>query len=151
MAKVKFMVTFSFPEYSGRTIYKSTFEKKIKELLKHDKDKVEVIELNHSKMELIERTTTIPNLGTIKSFGLSQNNHDAACQMLKDDISTMDNLGLHEVDDELVNVWISDAHANLETEYAEFLRVALANNAAIYTLVDLTIPQEIGDIAFYRA
>lgn len=99
----------------------------------------------------MERTTTIPNLGTIKSFGLSQNQHDAACQMIKDYAYTIPNLGLREVDDELVNVWISDAHANLQTEYAEFLRVALANGATIYTLVDLNIPQEIGDIAFYRA
>jgi hypothetical protein len=43
--KVKFEVTFEFPEYSGRTIYKSRLESKVRELLKHDRDKVSVVEI----------------------------------------------------------------------------------------------------------
>jgi len=43
--KVKFEVTFEFPEYSGRTIYKARVESKLRELLKHDRDKVSVIEI----------------------------------------------------------------------------------------------------------
>jgi len=43
--KVKFEVTFEFPEYSGRTIYKQRLESKVRELLKHDRDKVSVVEI----------------------------------------------------------------------------------------------------------
>ena len=47
MRQVKFEVTFSFPEYSGRTIYKSSLERKVRELLRYDKDKVDVTEITN--------------------------------------------------------------------------------------------------------
>lgn len=46
MAKlVKFEVTFSFPEYGGRTMYESRLKNKVSELLKYDKESVEVREI----------------------------------------------------------------------------------------------------------
>ena len=45
MRTVKFEVTFGFPEYSGRTIYKQRLENKVRELLKYDKDTVNVVEI----------------------------------------------------------------------------------------------------------
>lgn len=46
---VKFEVTFSFPEYSGRTMYESRLKNKVSELLKYDKDSVEVREIKKTK------------------------------------------------------------------------------------------------------
>ena len=51
----------------------------------------------------------------------------------------------------MANVWIADAHSEGNTEYAEFLRKALAENAELYTLTDHLgeFSQPIGEVAVF--
>jgi len=67
-------------------------------------------------------------------------------------IDEHDGYSVEEVDSEMVNVWISDAHAEGDELYAEFLRSALAAEADIYTLYEDVggWKQAVGDAALYH-
>lgn len=86
-----------------------------------------------------------------ETFGLSEEQHEIAIDLAKNNKRKVGSYTLEEVDDEMVNVWISDAHSEGEEEYAEFLRKALASNAEIYTLTDHLggFSQPIGEVAVY--
>lgn len=87
----------------------------------------------------------------IKCFGLSSDLENIAKQMVNDNMAKFGNYTLEEVDGEMANVWIADAHSEGEEEYAEFLRNALAKSAELYTLTDHLgeFSQPIGEVAVF--
>ena len=88
----------------------------------------------------------------VVSTELSVEQHEIAVEMIADNKDEHGNYTLEEVSDrEMVNVWIADAHSEGNTEYAEFLRKALAENAELYTLTDHLgeFNQPIGEVAVY--
>ena len=87
----------------------------------------------------------------IKCFGLSSGLENIAKQMVNDIMAKFGNYTLEEVDGEMANVWIADAHSEGEEEYAEFLRNALAKSAELYTLTDHLgeFSQSIGEVAVF--
>ena len=87
----------------------------------------------------------------IKSFDLSTEQHEIAVDMVKNNKRKVGSYTLEEVDGEMANVWIADAHSEGNTEYAEFLRKALAESAELYTLTDHLgeFSQPIGEVAVF--
>ena len=88
----------------------------------------------------------------IKSFNLSIEQHNIAVNMVNNNKRKMNTYTLEEVDGEMANVWIADAHSEGDTEYAEFLRKALAESAELYTLTDHLggYSQPIGEVAVFN-
>jgi len=87
----------------------------------------------------------------IETFDLSEEQHGIAVDMVRNNKDKVGNYTLEEVDSEMVNVWIADAHSEGEEEYAEFLREALAVEAEILTLTDHLgdFSQPIGEVAVF--
>ena len=87
----------------------------------------------------------------IKSFDLSTEQHEIAVGMVNNNKRKVGSYTLEEVDDEMANVWIAEAYSEGITEYAEFLRKALAENAELYTLTDHLgdFSQPIGEVAVF--
>ena len=87
----------------------------------------------------------------IKSFDLSTEQHEIAVGMVNNNKRKVGSYTLEEVDGEMANVWIADAHSEGNAEYAEFLRKALADNAELYTLTDHLgeFSQPIGEVAVF--
>jgi hypothetical protein len=99
----------------------------------------------------MKRITSLGNDYRVETFDLSEEQHDIAVEMVKGNQRKNGSYTLEEVDSEMVNVWIADAHSEGETEYAEFLREALASRADLYTLTDHLgdFSQPIGEVAIY--
>ena len=99
----------------------------------------------------MKRITSLGNDYRVETFDLSEEQHDMAVEMVKHDWRGNGNYTLEEVDGEMANVWISDAHSEGNEEYAEFLREALAARADLYTLTDHLgdFSQPIGEVAIY--
>ena len=99
----------------------------------------------------MKRIANLDNSCRVETFDLSEQQHDIVVEMVRKNQRKNGNYTLEEVDGEMVNVWISDAHSEGETEYAEFLREALANDAEILTLTDHLgdFSQPIGEVAVY--
>ena len=99
----------------------------------------------------MKRTTNLENGTHIETFYLSEEQHNIAVDMVSNNKRKVGNYTLKEVDGEMVNVWISDAHAEGDEEYAEFLRNALAKDAEVYSLTDHLgdFSQPIGDVAVF--
>lgn len=95
----------------------------------------------------MKRTTNI----RVESFDLSREQHDMAVEMAVNNKRKVASYTLEEVDGEMVNVWFTKAHSEGNTEYAEFLRKALAENAELYTLTDHLggFSQPIGEVAVF--
>ena len=87
----------------------------------------------------------------IKSFDLSTEQHEIAVGMVNNNKRKVGSYTLEEVDSEMANVWIAEAYTEGITEYAEFLRKALADNAELYTLTDHLgdFSQPIGEVAVF--
>lgn len=87
----------------------------------------------------------------IETFNLSAEQHKIATDMVKNNKRKVGSYTLKEVDGEMANVWIADAHSEGDEKYAEFLRNALAKDAELYTLVDTLgeFEQEIGELAVF--
>ena len=87
----------------------------------------------------------------IESLNLSKEQHEIAVDMVKYNPYDLYEYDLKNVDSEMVNVWIADAHSEGDEEYAEFLRKALADGADLFTLVQNIggFEQELGEIAIY--
>jgi hypothetical protein len=94
----------------------------------------------------MEQRTKLDNCEVV-SFNLTEEQHNIAAEMVRNDPFDLMQYDLDEVDTELANVWISDAHSEGNEEYAEFLRKAIANDANLYTLKDNL--QELGEVAIY--
>jgi hypothetical protein len=86
-----------------------------------------------------------------ETFGLSEEQHEIAIDLAKNNKRKVGSYTLEEVDDEMANVWIADAHSEGNEDYAEFLRKALAESAELYTLTDHLgeFSQPIGEVAVY--
>jgi hypothetical protein len=86
----------------------------------------------------------------ISTCGLNLYTHMAAVELVVEN-PILTNYDFKDVDREMVNVWISDAHSEGREEYAEFLRDALANGKDIYTLIEKLgdAHQEIGEVVLY--
>lgn len=99
----------------------------------------------------MRRIASFGNNYRIETFDLSEEQHDIAVDMARNNKRRVGNYTLEEVDSEMVNVWIADAHSEGEKEYAEFLREALAEDAEIYTLTDHLgdFSQPIGEVAVF--
>ena len=99
----------------------------------------------------MKRITSLGNDYRVETFDLSEEQHDIAVEMVKGNQRKNGSYTLEEVDSEMVNVWIADAHSEGETEYAEFLRETLASRADLYTLTDHLgdFSQPIGEVAIY--
>ena len=87
----------------------------------------------------------------IETYGLSDEQNRIAVEMVRENQRKNGNYTLEEVDSEMVNVWIADAHSEGEEEYAEFLRESLAEDAEILTLTDHLgdASQPIGEVAVW--
>ena len=87
----------------------------------------------------------------VVSCGLTKELHDIAVEMVKDDPFWLNQYDFEEVDTEMANVWIADAHSEGEEEYAEFLRKSIADGADLYTMIDGFggINQPLGEVALY--
>ena len=87
----------------------------------------------------------------IKSFDLSTEQHEIAVGMVNNNKRKVGSYTLEEVNSEMANVWIAEAYTEGITEYAEFLRKALADNAELYTLTDHLgdFSQPIGEVAVF--
>lgn len=87
----------------------------------------------------------------IKCYGLTPEQEGVAKDLYENNKRKVGSYTLEEVDSEMVNVWIADAHSEGEEEYAEFLRKALAEGAEIYTLTDHLgdASQPIGEVVIY--
>ena len=87
----------------------------------------------------------------IKSFDLSTEQHEIAVDMVNNNKRKVGSYTLEEVDGEIANVWIADAHSEGNAEYAEILRKALAESAELYTLTDHLgeFSQPIGEVAVF--
>lgn len=102
-------------------------------------------------MEILGVQTTKLDNCEVVSCGLTKELHDIAVEIVKTG-HKKGSYKLKEVeDDEMVNVWIADAHSEGEEEYAEFLRKALAEGAEINTLTDHLgeFSQPIGEVVIY--
>ena len=99
----------------------------------------------------MKRTTTLEDSCRVETYNLSEEQHNLVVDMIKEDADASGNYTLEDVDNEMANVWISDAHSEGETEYAEFLRNALAESADLYTLEDWLgdFHQSIGEVAVF--
>lgn len=88
----------------------------------------------------------------IETFVNSKEQHDEAVGLIVSRIDEHDGYSVEDIDPEMVNVWISDAHAEGDELYAEFLRSALAAGADIYTLYEEVggWKQAVGDAALYH-
>jgi hypothetical protein len=89
---------------------------------------------------------------TIKTINLTEEQKDIAEKLYKENKRKLGNYTLEEVDKEMANVWIADAHSEGDTEYAEFLRKAIAENAELYSLTDHLggFSQPIGEVAVFN-
>ena len=87
----------------------------------------------------------------IKSFDLSTEQYEVVVDMVNNNKRKVGSYTLEEVDSEMANVWIAEAYSEGITEYAEFLRKALAENAELYTLTDHLgeFSQPIGEVAVF--
>ena len=87
----------------------------------------------------------------IKSFDLSTEQYEVVVDMVNNNTRKVGSYTLDEVDSEMANVWIAEAYSEGITEYAEFLRKALAENAELYTLTDHLgeFSQPIGEVAVF--
>ena len=99
----------------------------------------------------MRRIASLGQAYRIETFDLSEEQHDIAVDMARHNKRRVGNYTLEEVDSEMVNVWIADAHSEGEEEYAEFLREALAVGAEILTLTDHLgdFSQPIGEVAVF--
>jgi len=99
----------------------------------------------------MRRISSMGNSYRIETFDLSEEQHDLAVDMVRNNKRKVGNYTLEDVDSEMVNVWIADAHSEGDEEYAEFLREALAVDAEILTLTDHLgdFSQPIGEVAVY--
>jgi hypothetical protein len=91
------------------------------------------------------------NMKEIKYYGLTPEQEGVAKDLYENNKRKVGSYTLEEVDSEMVNIWIADAHSEGDTEYAEFLRKALAENAELYTLTDHLgeFSQPIGEVAVF--
>ena len=87
----------------------------------------------------------------IKSFDWSTEQYEVVVDMVNNNKRKVGSYTLEEVDGEMANVWIAEAYTEGITEYAEFLRKALAENAELYTLTDHLgeFSQPIGEVAVF--
>ena len=87
----------------------------------------------------------------IKSFDLSTEQYEVVVDMVNNNKRKVGSYTLEDVDNEMANVWIAEAYSEGITEYAEFLRKALAENAELYTLTDHLgeFSQPIGEVAVF--
>ena len=84
----------------------------------------------------------------VVSCGLTKELHDIAVEMVESDPFWLMQYDLDEIEDtEMVNVWISDAFAEGNEEYAHFLQKALADGVDLYTMKDEL--QSLGEVAIY--
>lgn len=99
----------------------------------------------------MRRIASLGNEYRIETYDLSEEQHDIAVDMVRNNKRRVGNYTLEEVDSEMVNVWIADAHSEGEEEYAEFLRESLSVDAEIYTLTDHLgdASQPIGEVAVW--
>ena len=88
---------------------------------------------------------------TVETYGLQPRHHEMAAQMVYANQSDKGDFFLEEPDEEIVNVWIADAHSEGDEEYAEFLRKALASGADLFVLKEKIgeFAQPLGDVAVY--
>lgn len=99
----------------------------------------------------MKRVTNLENC-RIETFGISSEQHEMVVEMVKSDKEKNGNYTLDETDTEVANVWIADAHSEGDTDYAEFLREAIANGADLYVLTDHVgeFAQPLGDVVVYK-
>ena len=88
----------------------------------------------------------------IETYDLSDEQNRIAVEMVRENQRKNGNYTLEDVDDDMVNEWIDNAHSEGEEEYAEFLRRALEEGAEILTLTDHLgdFSQPIGEVAVYE-
>lgn len=94
------------------------------------------------------RKKTECNGKTIETYGLSDGQHQAAVKAISNNLRSVNNYKVVEVDEEMVEVWEEDAK---DVSYKEFLSSAIEKGADVYTLNDTIggFSQPIGEIIVY--
>ena len=89
----------------------------------------------------------------VATFGLSEEQHNMVVKMLQENKFEKGGYILNEPDVDVVEVWIDNAQEEGNEGYANFLALAIEDDADLYTLVDeglIGCSQEIGEIAVYK-
>jgi len=88
----------------------------------------------------------------IKTFELSQEQHEMVVNMVRRDKFVDGNYTLERADADTIDIWIDDANQEGRTEYAEFLAEAQLNDLDVLTLTDHLgeFPQPIGEVSVQR-
>jgi hypothetical protein len=102
-------------------------------------------------MELQNFENTLSDGTKVVTLGFTKDWNDIVIKMLESDSDSFGSYSLEQPDPEMVNVWISDAFSEGNTEYAEALRDGLAHDADIYTLEDGIgdFRQTLGEVIVY--
>ena len=94
--------------------------------------------------------TILSEVSKVESFGLTQEQHDLAVRMIKQN-ENGGNYSLEDVDPDMLDCFIENAQEDNDKEYEEFLVNAKSHGADVYAftyhLGDLS--QELGDVAVY--
>ena len=101
----------------------------------------------------MEELWTNLNSMRVATFGLSEEQHDMVVKMLQENKFEKGGYRLTEPDVDMVDVWIDEAQEEGNEGYANFLALAIEDDADIYTLVDESLigcSQEIGEVVVYK-
>ena len=95
----------------------------------------------------MERVTELENGCKVKSFGLGEEEHKIAVDLLKN--NKREEKGYHVDDSSIfVDEWIEAAEIKGNNEYADFLKEANDLGLSVYTLYDDWQP--IGEVVLYE-
>jgi hypothetical protein len=99
----------------------------------------------------MRRISSMGNDYRIETFDLSEEQHDIAVDMVRNNKRKVGNYTLEGVDADMLEAWIDNAKEDGDEEYAEFLREAIEVGAEILTLTDHLgdFSQPIGEVAVY--
>lgn len=95
------------------------------------------------------RKSTTENGYVVETFGLNNELHEIASNMVNVGVDSFGNFTLEEADDDMVDSWIDNARKEGDSDYERFLSGAQQSNVSIYTLNDHVgdFSQALGDVA----
>jgi hypothetical protein len=97
------------------------------------------------------KRTSLLGQTRVETFGLSDELHNIAVDMVKNDIDVYGNYSLEEVDADMLDCWIENAQNDGDEEYEQFLSEAQLLDAEVYAFTDHLgdFSQTIGDVVVY--
>lgn len=97
------------------------------------------------------KKTTLLNKTSVETFGLTEELHNIAVEMVKNDNTKYGSYTLEEVDADRLDCWIDNAINDGDEEYEQFLSEAQLLDADVYAFTDHlgTFSQTLGDVVVY--